>query len=97
MEIFDPAMSSVEKQIASTIRVQEVISQNIANANTPGYAAKEFNEVLNKAVERQDSRAVNLEQEMADMAKNSSKFSTYTKFLAAKLGVLRNVISQGRK
>jgi len=97
MEIFDAGMSGAESAIARTIKAQEVIASNIANAQTPGYTAKKFDDVLNKAVERSENKKVVMEEELADMAKNSNRYSTYVKYLTAKLGVLRNVVSQGRK
>ncbi|MCX5750024.1 MAG: flagellar basal body protein [Candidatus Saganbacteria bacterium] len=97
MEIFDPTMSNIESAMARSIKIQEVTAHNIANAQTPGFTAKKFDEVLNKAVEREENKTVNLEEEMAEMAKNNTRYSTYAKLMSAKLAVLRNVISQGRK
>ena len=95
--IFDPTMTNLEGGISKATKIQEVISQNIANANTPGYIPKKFDEVLNKAVERKDRTSVNMEEEMADMAKNNIEHSSYIKMLVTKFAVLRSVITQGRK
>ncbi len=95
--IFDPAMSSLEKGIKNAVKAQEVIAQNIANANTPNYYAKKFDEVLEKEVQRRDVPGVNLEEEMADQAKNSGKHAAYIKLLLSKLSILRTIITQGRK
>lgn len=95
--IFDSTMGSLEKGIIRTKKVHEIIAHNIANANTPGYVSKKFDDVLDKAVERRESPGVNLEEEMADQAKNSGRYTAYTKIMTAKLAILRTVISQGRK
>lgn len=95
--IFDSTMASLEKGISHTTRTQEIISQNLANANTPGYVAKKFDKVLERAVERREGGSVNLEEEMAAMAQNSGRHSAYLKLLTSKLAILRSVISQGRK
>lgn len=97
MEIFDPTMTSLEKAMARSTKIQEVSAQNIANAKTPGYEALKFDETLNKAVKRLDKKNVSIEEEMADMSKNTSRYSTFSKLLTAKLAVLRSVVSQGRK
>lgn len=95
--IFDPTMGSLENSIRNSAKAQEVISHNIANANTPGYVPKKFDEVLGKAVEKRDRASVNMEEEMADMARNSGRYSAYLKMFNSKLSVLRTIISQGRK
>ncbi len=95
--IFDATMSSLERGIDRTTKTHEVIAQNIANANTPGYVAKKFDQVLERAVERRDTPGVNLEEEMAEQAKNSGRHSAYVKLMSTKLAILRTVISQGRK
>ena len=97
LELFDATMSNLEKSAKIQIEKQTVTNQNIANAGNPNYTAKKFDEVLGKAVERQENKQVVLEQEMADMAKTTSRYSATLKLLAAKYGVMRTVISQGRK
>jgi len=95
--IFDSTIHNVEKSIERAAKIQEVIAHNIANANTSGYVPEKFDEVLNKAVKRTDKSSVNLEEEVADLAKNSARFSAYVKIMTAKLGMLRSVVTQGRK
>ncbi len=96
LEIFDSTFNSLEKGVDRTSRVQEVIAQNVANANTPGYVPKKFDVFLNQAVEKQENK-VNLEEEMAEMAKNNTEHSAYIKIMASKLSVLRTVVTQGRR
>jgi flagellar basal body rod protein FlgB len=95
--LFDGTFDNLEKAMAVATRRQAVLADNIANAKTPGYRAKDFDEVLMKAVERQDRPEVNLEQEMAMLTENSVKYSAYLKSMTAKLSVLRSVVTQGRK
>jgi len=78
-------------------RRQETISHNIANANTPGYEALTFDEQLMQAVKRLDKKDVVLEEELASLTDNSIKYSAYVKMLSSKFGVLRTVVSQGRR
>lgn len=95
--IFDATMASLEKGISRSTKSQEIIAHNIANANTPGYVPKKFDEVLERAVERRDTPGVILEEEMADQSRNSGKHAAYLKLMTSKLAILRTVISQGRK
>lgn len=95
--IFDPTMTSLEKGITAATKTHEIIAHNIANANTPGYVPQKFDKVLGRAVERRESPGVNLEEEMAEQAKNSGRHATYLKLMSSKLAILRTVISQGRK
>ena len=82
-------------QIAS--RRQATISHNIANANTPGYVALDFDEALMRATERLDQKKVVLEEELSALTENSIKYSTYVKLLSSKINILRTVATQGRR
>ncbi len=95
--VFDTSFDVLEQRMDRSAKIQAVIAQNIANANTPGYRPRKFDDVLNQAIERTDLDKVNLEEEMAAMAKNSIEYSAYVKLLAAKLNVLKSVVTQGRK
>ena len=97
MEIFDPTMTNLEKAMVRSSKIQEVSAHNIANAKTPGYEALRFDETLNKAVKRLEKKDVSIEEEMADMAKNTQRFSAFSKLLTSKLAVLRSVVTQGRR
>lgn len=96
-EIFDAQFGNLERAMEIATRRQEVITHNIANANTPGFEPLDFDEELMRAVKRQDSRSINLEEEMAAMTENSVKYSAYVKLLSSKIGILRTVVTQGRK
>ena len=97
MEIYDQTFDSLERAMKVSAMKQAVIAQNIANAKTPGYEAMTFDEQLNKAVKRQDKRDVMLEDEMAELAKNSGQYSSYVKLLTSKIGVLRTIATQGKR
>jgi len=78
-------------------RRQEVIAQNIANANTPGFEPLAFDEQLMRAVKRTEQREVNLEQELSSLTENSVQYSSYIKLMTAKFNVLRTIATQGRR
>lgn len=95
--MFDKSFDALENAIRVSAKRQAVIAHNIANANTPGYEAKEFDEVLGKAVVREDNKKVVLEKEMDELSKNSMKYSSYVKLLSSKLGILRTIATQGKR
>jgi len=96
MAIFDGEISKLESALDRSSKVQDVISHNIANANTPGFVAMKFDDVLGKAVERMDNPKVNLEQELAALSENGLAYSSYTKMLITKLNTLRTVVKMGK-
>ncbi len=96
MEIFDDTFVRLQQSINKATMKQSVIAQNIANVNNPSYEALEFNDVLNKAVKRANKKVV-LEEEMADLSKNSLEHSAYVKLLTLKMSVLHTVTTQGKK
>jgi flagellar basal body rod protein FlgB len=95
-EIFDPTFENLTKAIERAAKKQAVISQNIANINTPGYEPLEFDEALNTAVKRSNKNMV-VEEEMAALSKNSMEHSAYVKFLVTKISILKTLATQGRK
>ena len=78
-------------------RRQEVITHNIANADTPGFEPLTFDEQLMRAVKRLDKKSVVLEEELADLTDNSVKYSAYVKLMTSKVNILKNIVSQGRR
>lgn len=96
-EFFDSAIPKLESAISNSTKAQEVIAHNIANAQTPGYVPKSFDKELGRAVDKIDKKSVNIEEEMADMAKNNMEHSSYIKLLTQKLGILRTIVTQGRR
>lgn len=97
VELFDKTFDDLETSMKITAKRQAVIAHNIANANTPGYEAQEFDEYLGRAVTRQNEKNVILEKEMADLSDNSLKYSSYVKLMTQKLGILRTIASQGKR
>ncbi|NQT30069.1 MAG: hypothetical protein HQ596_05825 [Candidatus Saganbacteria bacterium] len=97
IEMFDAQFNQLERAMDISTRWQEVISHNIANAKTPGFTALTFDEHLMRAVERSDKKDVILEDELAALADNSIKYSSYIKLLSSKINVLKNITSQGRR
>jgi len=97
MEIYDPTFDALERSMKAAAMRQAVIAQNIANAKTPGYVAMTFDEELNKAVQRQDKKNVTLEDEMAALAENSGRYTSFVKLMTSKIGVLRTIATQGKR
>jgi flagellar basal body rod protein FlgB len=95
--IFDPSIGNLEQALKSSAARQAVISHNLANANTPGYEALEFDEELGRAIARQDKKKVIIEEEMAALSDNSVRYSSYVKLLSTKLNIIRTIATQGRK
>jgi flagellar basal body rod protein FlgB len=95
--LFDETFSGLEQSMRVATLRQQVIAHNIANAKTPGYEALTFDEQLMRAVKRQDHKDVVLEEELAALTNNSTKYSAYIKLMTSKLGVLRAIATQGRR
>jgi flagellar basal body rod protein FlgB len=96
LELFDETFSNLQNAVNMTTKTQAVIAQNIANAKTPGYEPMDFDKTLNKAVKRANKTVV-FEDEMNALSKNSLDHSAYIKLLAAKISVIRTVVTQGKK
>jgi flagellar basal body rod protein FlgB len=95
--MFDETFGGLERAMQVATQRQMVIAQNIANAKTPGYKALAFDEQLMRAVERQDRQDVVLEDELAALTANSVKYSACTKLMASKIGVMKTIVTQGRR
>ena len=95
--MFDSAFDALEHAMEIATQRQAVITQNIANAKTPGYEALTFDEEMMKAVKRNDKKEVVLEDELSALTSNSVKYSAYVKLMAAKINILRTIATQGRK
>jgi flagellar basal body rod protein FlgB len=95
--LFGEEINRLEAAMEQATKTHAVIAHNIANANTPGYEALKFDEVLNQAVKRIEKPQVNLEEELAALSENGLRYSTYTKLLSTKFNVLRTIATQGRK
>jgi flagellar basal-body rod protein FlgB len=91
---------------------QEAISSNIANADTPGYKARDvempasFSDAFQEArgtvvdtpglVTRNDGNNVSIDREARLLAENTLKFSVATQSIRAQLKNLRTAIEEGR-
>lgn len=94
--IFDPSFMALEKGMSISAKKQAVIAHNIANADTPGFEALEFDEVLNETIKRKNKNVI-IEEEMKDLAQNSLLYSSYVKLMSAKISILKTVVTQGKK
>jgi len=95
--IFDPTFSNLEGAMRVASAKQAVIAHNLANAQTPDYEPLEFSEELNRAIKRKDRKKVVIEEEMAALSENSVRYSSYVKLLSQKIGILRTIVTQGRR
>lgn len=123
----------LEKSLDAAWKRNEVISNNIANADTPGFkrSSVAFEEELNKAMDsnyldlnttndrhisvrntglsinvnqdnanlryRLDGNNVDIESEMADLAKNSIRYNTLIQKVTGEYQKLKYVISEGKR
>lgn len=97
LQIFDPSFDNLQRAMDIAAKREAVIAHNMANANTPGYDAMDFDEILGRAVKRAEGRGVVIEEEMAALAENSIKYSAYVKLLSSKINILKTIATQGRR
>lgn len=95
--IFDENFATLQKAMEVASKRQAVITQNIANAKTPGYEAMDFDEELMRAVKRLEKKQVVLEEELASLTENSMQYSAFVKLLSSKINVLRTIAAQGKR
>ena len=121
--IFD-STKVLQKALEGTWTRNEVISQNIANVDTPGYKREtvSFEDLLKNAMDgstidnssvddveimvsqdnktlstRLDGNNVDIENEMASMAKNTIQYNTLVQCISSSYKRLASAISEGRK
>ncbi|MBA1333847.1 MAG: Flagellar basal-body rod protein FlgB [Firmicutes bacterium] len=128
-------IKALEKALDAAWVRNQVISNNIANADTPNYKAYkvEFEDMLKEAIENQavtgkrtsskhlpvgmdpidnvsirisrqrntstrlDGNNVDIDTEMANLAKNTIKYQTLVQQLSQRLARLKTVINEGRR
>jgi len=95
-EYFDPVVARIKAEMKLSIAAQAVYNQNIANANNPSYVAKDFDRILQRAVERQKSQVV-LEDELQALGVNAAQYTTLTRLMNFKMNVARTIATQGRR
>jgi flagellar basal-body rod protein FlgB len=109
---FDGAGLDLGRFLSYLAQRQEVIASNIANADTPGYKARDvempsdFSAALQEAsgavVEtpglpsRNDGNSVNIDREARLLAENTIKFSLTTQIVRSQLKDIRSAIDEGR-
>ncbi len=91
---------------------QEVIAHNASNVDTPRYKRKDivFKDYLlkgksdikivedNSALSnRLDGNNVDIEREMAEMAKNSLRYNVLIQTIAGRINNIKSVINEGRR
>jgi flagellar basal-body rod protein FlgB len=107
MTATDPTMATLTKLLDVAGLRHRVISQNVANVNTPGYRRREvtFAETLDKASggtakvevvdgpERVDGNTVDIDREMGDLTRNGLLYQAASQLLANRLSSLRSAIA----
>jgi flagellar basal-body rod protein FlgB len=129
MNIFSGTISTLERALDYSSTKQKVISQNIANVDTPNYKAKDvsfkniFDDVIgnsfkvkkthikhldfkspsstsiiqrNSTSYNESGNSVDIDQEMADLAKNQIYYNAVTERISGKFSSLQNVIRGGK-
>ena len=122
-KLFDFTTDVMSKSLDYHLLRQAVISDNIANAETPHFKARrvDFEDVLQAAVESHDARistrelsslrplvseetqsemgqdlnTVDMDREMAAMAKNEVQYSAVTQAVSKKFAMLKYAITEG--
>ena len=131
MDLFSGTISTLDKALNYSTTKQKVISQNIANVDTPNYKAKNasfktaFNEALsdslvanrtnarhfvfnksnhlsstiitrNQVSYNESGNSVDIDQEMAELAKNQIYYNALSERISGKFSSLQNVIRGGK-
>ena len=98
------SMKFSEKAMDAAWLTNKTISQNIANVDTPGYKRKtvKFEEILKSSSAQSfeglktNSLHVDIDTEMASLAKNTIKYNVLAQSVNAGLKRIKTVISEGR-
>tara|TARA_X000001036_G_scaffold431542_1_gene466012 strand:- start:1028 stop:1336 length:309 start_codon:yes stop_codon:yes gene_type:complete len=102
MKLFDPAMVALKNAVKRSAAMQANLARDIANISTPGYAGS-FSEALDQAKKEQrkrkglESQKATLEGNMASLSRLNLYHSACSKLLTTKLGILKTVVSTGKK
>ena len=107
-QIFDTQM--LEKSLDASSLRQQVIANNIANLNTPGYQAQSvtFESELREALEDGSEREVrprvvaqafpaNVHNEMASLAKNQILYNALSNKISGMFGALKWIIENAAR
>lgn len=95
----DMSLDMLEKEMRKTIWRQEIIAQNLANKDVPGYIPIRTEEELDaifKQTRLVTADRVIQEEEMAKMTKNRMRHQALIRFYNMKMEMLRKVINQGK-
>ena len=110
MDKLDAALRFSQQALAMRAYRQEVISSNIANADTPGYKTKDIDfesELGNALVEaptarevsglvnKNDGNNVSLDREARLLAENALRFNVTSNLLHSKIKMMRMAIENG--
>jgi flagellar basal-body rod protein FlgB len=110
--MFDPLGSNLERYMDLLSARQKLVVSNIANADTPGYKARDidFQDEFRNAIDarrpqpaqvfglktKNDGNNVNIDRESRLLAENNLRFSIATGLLRSRLKTLRSAIEEGK-
>lgn len=101
VEIFDGTTDKVKNAIIEAAQRQSIYSYNIANHMTPGFkpilTEADYRILANILPEDGHNSDVMLEHYMAQLTDNRNKHSAYVKLMQIKMGILRQVVTLGKK
>lgn len=107
MTATDPAARTLSQLLDVAGLRHRVISQNVANVNTPGYRRLEvtFADTMSQTArpvtkveavdgpERADGNTVDIDREMGDLSRNGLLYQAASQLLASRLSALRSAIA----
>ena len=112
MTLFSGTISTLEQALNYASTKQKVISNNIANVDTPNFKAQDvsFKQVLNEKLESLTStniytnnvsynnsgNSVDIDKEMSNLATNQIYYNAVTERLSSKFQSIQNVVRGGR-
>ena len=95
--IFDPVQAALKKAAIEASQRQAIYSYNIANASTPGFKPKHFEDELDLAERKLKLKEeFNLEEEMAKMNENRLFQSAVLKILSTRGAVKHRIMLMGK-
>ena len=94
--VYDQSMNKLADAIIDATDRQAVYAYNIANAATPGFKPKRFQDELKEAENSYGSVEFNIEEEIARMTENRLKHSALVKILNARAQLTKKVVTLGK-
>lgn len=94
--VFGQSFDNLEKAIFEASRRQQIIARNVANIESENYKKIVFKDELEKAEMKLASKEVLLDNEMAKLAENNIKMTSYVQLLSSRIKQLKKVVTLGK-